>query len=428
MGTVRHPHRWRTRWWLRFSTRAERFSSWPRRRGGRGRMVCVCAPLTVRRMDSKETFTTVIAGGGVAALEAALALRELAGNRVETTLLAPAKEFVYRPMTVREPFAYRDARRYRLDEIARDIGFELRVDSFKWLDPAARVVHTESGGQLHYDALLLAVGAGRSERYEHATTLDDSRLDEQLHGLIQDVEEGYVRSLAFVAPSRMAWPLPLYELALMTAARAYDMNIELQITIVTPEDSPLAVFGLEASAGVQRVLEAQGIDVITSAHAEVPEARRITIHPGNRELRVDRIVALPELYGPSVAGVPVTASGGFIRVDEQSKVRQLDRVYAAGDATDFPVKHGGVAAQQADAAAESIAALAGVALERKPMPLVIRGMLLGADRPLYLSAHLTGTHGSDSQISQEPLWSPATKIAARYLAPYLEARDRIAVA
>ncbi|HTX46490.1 MAG TPA: hypothetical protein VMD48_09440 [Solirubrobacteraceae bacterium] len=378
--------------------------------------------------STNDTFKTVIAGGGVAALEGALALRDLAGDRIELTLLAPAKDFVYRPMTVREPFGYRSARRYSLDEIARDIGAELRIDSFKWLDPAAQTVHTESGDQLAYDALLLALGARRFKRYAHAVTLDDSCLDEQLHGLIQDVEQGYVRSLAFIAPSRMPWPLPLYELALMTAARAYDMNIELPITIVTPEDSPLAVFGREASAEIGQVLATAGIEVITAAHAEVPEVGTIAIHPGPRQISAQRIVALPELCGPWAPGVPGTASGGFIRIDEHGKVRQLDRVYAAGDATDFPVKHGGIAAQQADAAAASIAVLAGVAADTAPIKPMIRGILLGPDRPLYMSAHLTGGHGSDSHISEQPLWSPPTKIAARYLAPYLETLDPIAVA
>ena len=76
----------------------------------------------------------LIVGGGVAGLEAALALRELGGERIATTMIAPDPDFVYRPMTVREPFGYAVARRYPLDEIARDIGVELRVDSFKWLE------------------------------------------------------------------------------------------------------------------------------------------------------------------------------------------------------------------------------------------------------------------------------------------------------
>ena len=61
--------------------------------------------------------------------------------------------------------------------------------------------------------------------YRHAITIDDRRLDEILHGLIQDIEGGYVHSLAFVAPGRMPWQLPLYEIALMTAGRAYDMQV-----------------------------------------------------------------------------------------------------------------------------------------------------------------------------------------------------------
>jgi flavin-dependent dehydrogenase len=57
---------------------------------------------SVERNDSKDLLQVLIAGGGVAGLEAALALEDLAKDRVSTTLLAPAREFVYRPMTVRE--------------------------------------------------------------------------------------------------------------------------------------------------------------------------------------------------------------------------------------------------------------------------------------------------------------------------------------
>ena len=165
-------------------------------------------------------FRVVIVGGGVAGLEAALALCELAGERVATTVLAPAAEFVYRPMRVGEPFGHRAAQHYRLDEICRDVGADLVRDAFKWLDLTRRIVHTEAGEKLEYDALLLAPGATLNPRFRNALTLDDSQLDEQLHGLIQDVEGGYVHKLAFISPTPMPWPLPLYELALMTARRA----------------------------------------------------------------------------------------------------------------------------------------------------------------------------------------------------------------
>jgi sulfide:quinone oxidoreductase len=378
-------------------------------------------------MNSDTQFKVVIAGGGVAALEAALALRELAGERVATTLLAPEPEFVYRPMRVREPFGYTAAQRYSLAEISDDIGAELVQDAFKWLDAARSAVHTEAGRTLEYDALLLAMGARIKPAFRHAVTIDDRHLDEQFHGLIQDIEGGYVNKLAFVAPSTMAWPLPLYELALMTAARAYDMGVELSITVATPEDSPLALFGSAASAAVERLLVKRSILTITSAHCQVPEPGLVSLQPAARVLHVDRVVALPELFGPSTPGVPGGASHGFIPTDPHCKVRGLDAVYAAGDATDFAVKHGGIAAQQADAAAESIAALAGAPIEPTKFHPEIHGILLGGNKPLYLSARITGGHGSASHASEEPTWSPPSKIASKYLAPYLDLHARATV-
>jgi sulfide:quinone oxidoreductase len=366
----------------------------------------------------------VIAGAGVAGLEAALALRDIAGSRVCTTMLAPESEFVYRPLRVREPFAGPAVRRYGMREIAADLGVEVRQDAFKRLDPDRRIVHTEAGEALSYDALLLALGARPRARFEHALTLDDRQLDEQLHGLIQDVEDGYSHKLAFIAASPMPWPLPLYELALMTARRAFDMNEDASVTIVTPEDAPLAIFGTTVSQAVQRLLEDNGVLVISSTHAEIPKAGQVLLHPGGRSLCVQRIVALPELFGPSTPGVPKNDGHGFIPIDVHCRVPGLDGVFAAGDATDFSVKFGGIASQQADVAAEGIAALAGEPIEPSEFHPVIHGVLIGADRPLYLSAHLTGGHGSSSTVSERPTWTPATKIASKYLAPYLELRER----
>jgi sulfide:quinone oxidoreductase len=110
---------------------------------------------------------------------------------------------------------------------------------------------------------------------------------------------------------------------------------------------------------------------------------------------------------------------GFIRVDRFGQVPDAGPIYAAGDATEFPVKHGGLAAQQADTAAESIAALAGAQCTPEPFDPVIYGMLLTDDKPLYLSAQITGGHGFSSEVSDTPTWSPPEKIHAKYLAPYL---------
>ncbi|MGA2925993.1 MAG: FAD-dependent oxidoreductase [Solirubrobacteraceae bacterium] len=372
-----------------------------------------------------ETFKVLIAGGGVAGLEGALALRDLAGDRISTMLLARDPEFVNRPMTVREPFAYRQAQRYPLRQIADDVGFELLEGVVAKVDLGRRTVQTAAGAQLRYDALLLALGARMHARYQFALTIDDSRLDDLLHGLIQDIEGGYVKRLAFVVPAPMAWPLPIYELAMMTARRAYDMNVELAITVLTPEDAPLAIFGQGASDAASRLLAEQQIEVIGSAYCEIPRPGVIEISPDERRLEVDRIVALPQLEGPAIPGLP-PGPDGFIPIDANCRVRGTQRVYAAGDATDFAIKYGGIAAQQADTAAHAIAALAGAAVVPESFEPVVHGVLLTGGEPRYLSAQITGGHGTSSELTADPGASPPAKIAAKYLAPYLDQLDRSA--
>jgi sulfide:quinone oxidoreductase len=370
-----------------------------------------------------DKLRVVIVGAGVAGLECVLALSHLAPEHTDVTLIAPNPEFVYRPMTVREPFAHGAADRYPLQRIASDAGVRLLADELDWIDPERQSIQTKTGETIEYDALVLALGAHAHTRYKHAVTIDDRHLDTTLHGLIQDVEGGYVHSLAFVASDRMAWPLPLYELALMIAGRAYDMGIELSTAIITPEDSPLAIFGFTASAAVAELLQKAHITTINTPHVEVPNSGEVVIASGERHLRVDRVIALPELYGPPVRGIPL-GEHGFIRIDPHGRVPGVEHVYAAGDATDFPVKYGGIAAQQADVAVQSIAALAGAAVSAELFHPVIHGMLLTDGKPVYLTAEIAGDKGFNSVLSDTPTWSPPKKIVARYLAPYLDGLDR----
>jgi len=369
-----------------------------------------------------EQLRVLVAGGGVAAIETILALRELAGDRVAVSVLAPNSEFAYRPMTVREPFAYAQARRYELAPIVRHAGGQLIEGELGWVDRDARIVHTTDERELPYDALVLALGARITPRYTHCVTIDDRRMDDALHGLIQDIEGGYVDSVAFVAPARMAWPFPLYELALMTAGRAVDMGVELETTVITSEDSPLAIFGAEVSSGVAGLLQQANIKTINSAYVEVPGPGRLVINPGDRRMSVKRIVALPELYGPSVRGLPVSEHG-FIRVNRFGRVPDAGPIYAAGDAIDFPVKQGGLGSQEADVVAESIAALAGVEIDPQPFKPVIHGMLLTGGRPRYMSAKIVGGQGESSYFGETPPTGGEHKITARYLTPYLASLD-----
>ncbi len=136
------------------------------------------------------------------------------------------------------------------------------------------------------------------------------------------------------------------------------MNIDLSVTLVTPEDAPLEVFGSAVSEAVAKVLSENGIQAIHSAYAETPRAGEVTLHPGSSRLEVDRAGGLPQLSGPATPGLPKNEADGFIPIDPYCRVRGVDAVWGGG-CESFAIKHGGIAAQQADTAAQSIAALAG---------------------------------------------------------------------
>jgi sulfide:quinone oxidoreductase len=245
-----------------------------------------------------------------------------------------------------------------------------------------------------------------------------------MHGLIQDLEGGYSRRIVFVVPGGVVWALPIYELALMAAQRAYEMSLpDIELTIVTPEERPLGIFGPSASDDLERMLEEAGITVEASSRAEIPGSGTVVLHPHGRVLEADRIVALPVATPIPIEGLPRDRDG-FIPVDSHGCVHGADDVYAAGDGTWFPVKQGGLACQQADAAAESIAAQAGVSVEPTPFKPVLRGKLMTGSRPLYMRSDISGTAGDDDMSSGHTLWWPPGKVAGAYLAPYLAAREQ----
>jgi sulfide:quinone oxidoreductase len=365
----------------------------------------------------------VVAGGGIAGLETIIALRDLAGERVDITLLTASPHLEYRPLSVREPFAGSAAGRLPLEFVAEDFGVELRHDSLAWVAPRSHVAFLASGDEIEYDQLVVALGARRVKAFEHATTFRGSEDSEALHGLIQDLEGELVKRIVFVVPSGVAWSLPLYELALMTARRASDMCLDgVELSIVTPEERPLAVFGPAAGDELEDLLGAAGITLHCCAHAELPARGLVRLHPSGDVLDCDRVVALPRIEGPALRGLPADADG-FIPVNAHGAVRGAADVYAAGDGTDFPVKQGGLACQQADAVAEAIARRAGAAIEPRSFHPVLRGNLLTGSAPRYLRNDLSGRNGDASAAGERELWWPAAKVAGRYLAPYLESHE-----
>ncbi|MGH2882202.1 MAG: NAD(P)/FAD-dependent oxidoreductase, partial [Solirubrobacteraceae bacterium] len=320
----------------------------------------------------------LIAGGGVAGLEALIALRDLGGDRVEPILLSPEPEFIYRPMAVAEPFGRGRADRFPLADIAADLEVELIQAGLTEVDPRGRTVLTSRHQRLSYDALLVAVGAGSEPAYRRVLTWTPETDANVFGGLLRDLEEGYTKRVAFVVPPGVAWALPAYELALMTAWQAWGMgHDDVKVTLYTPEDAPLGLFGTRAPAAVRHDLEKAGVEAETGVYvAEDPQQPgRLILHPGERVLETERVVARPRAVGPRLPGLPANPRG-FIPTDLNGRVPDVEAVWAAGDAIAFPVKQGGLASQQADAAAESIAAYAGADVEPRPFRPVLRGMML----------------------------------------------------
>jgi len=363
----------------------------------------------------------LVAGGGIAAVEALLALRALAPEALRIELVSSSRELVYQPLAVGEPFGIARAVDFDLAGIAEGSGASLTAGTIASVDPERRTVATREGAELSYDFLILALGASPREWLPGSVHFGGVDQVGELVEVLSAIEAGDVRRLAFVVPSGPSWSLPLYELALLTErwleARGARRTVEL--TVVTSEDGPLAAFGPRASAAVAALLDERGIALHAGAHVAKVDADGIELVPAGH-VEADRVVSLPRAVGPAIDGLP-SDSQGFLEVDERCRVRGIASVYAAGDITDFPIKQGGIATQQADAAAASIAAATGAELEPKPFRPVLRAVLLTGEEPEYLHAALSGGHGEASGPSAGPLWWPPGKVAGRYLGPYLAA-------
>jgi sulfide:quinone oxidoreductase len=370
------------------------------------------------RQDDHGPLRVLVAGGGVAALEATLALRKLAEERVTIELVAPEREFTYRPLAVAEPFRVSEMRRFPLEPLVEAAGGRLRWGSVVAVDPVHHLVSTGEGDELSYEILLLALGARPLEAVPGALTFRGPEDEEALGALLDEALLGEARRLAFAVPGGAAWPLPLYELALLTWTYLADRGaMGREITLVTPEEAPLALFGTAASRGVGTLLAIRGIELRLGTTPVRFTDGTLQLAPAD-SIDADRVVALPRLEGPRLPGVPHD-SLGFVPTDEYGQVEGLGDVYAAGDLTSFAVKQGGIATQQADAAATSIAARAGATVRPAPFRPVLRGQLLTGLFPRYLSSE-PGTPAST--ISTEPLWWPPAKIVGHHLAPFLAAQ------
>jgi len=373
-------------------------------------------------MTAEQPFHVVIAGGGIAGLETLLALHELAGDSLALTLIEPRAELVLRALETAGPFGAGEAGRVSIDDVAATAGAQVVRSALAHVDPDAQTIRTRDGHRLDYDALVVAVGARPVVAVRSALTWWPGE-SEAFAQLVADAEGGRVARIAFVVPSRYAWQVPAYELALMTARRLERAERRADLRIITPEPAPLAIFGAVGSAAVARELDDAGVAFSGNAIAAVRGDERVVVEvwPGSRRFAVDRVVALPRAYGPDITGLRADIEG-FLVTDDRCRVRGTRTVWAIGDATSKLPKHGGLAARQADCAAQQIAALARSWVSTSPYVPLLRAQLRTGRGSLWLQRDISDPLDAGA-VGHVPLWSPPGKIAARRLGALLATRD-----
>src|SRR5207249_4404825 len=109
------------------------------------------------------------------------------------------------------------------------------------------VVWTGTGERIGYDALLVATGASARRVLPGALTFRGRQDVPEIRTMLEQIDAREVASVAFALPRPARWSMPLYELALMTAARAATHGVPLRVELATHEREPLAIFGPRVS-------------------------------------------------------------------------------------------------------------------------------------------------------------------------------------
>ncbi len=363
----------------------------------------------------------LIAGGGIAGLEAALALREMAGDATDVTVVDPGRRFTVPGTATARAFGFGTAVDLRLADVVHRAGARLVPGRVAAVDPGRHVVVLDGGEVLTYDALVVAVGATPVAAVPGALTFRGPQDVEAVRGMVDDVSHRALRGagveMAIVVPPGCGWPLAAYELALMTREHLLGLGggDSVAICVVTSEEIPLGLFGPDASASVSATLARSDIDVRTGAAVRGWSAGCLRLDDGST-IWADRAIALPVQRGPGIAGLPADGRG-FIPAGPDARVPGIPDVWAVGDGTTNPVKQGGVACRQADVAAgQIVAAAGGAAPEGDEGPQALSAWMWDGRRGRVLPSG--ATEPAEGAADPTPAW-PVAKVGGRFLAPFL---------
>lgn len=309
----------------------------------------------------------VVLGGGFAGLESAFYLRHKLADRVDITLVSDRNYFTFRPNTIYIPFG-EDPEKFQVDlaEPARLKHIDFIRARAERIDPVHRLVHV-AHMEIAYDYLVVATGAALRPAEipglgEHAVTLwspdDMLKVRAAYQKLVGDARDGKKRKLLFLVPPNNRCPGPLYEMAMMTDTwlREQGVRDSIEITWTTFEDTYVQAYGPRLDPTVAAEFDERCIFGYTRQIIDRIEPGRAMYQSGG-SLPFDVLVSLPPFVASQTFDALPVDDRGFLKVDPDSRrVEGQDRIFAAGDATDFPMKQAYLALLQADAAADHIAA------------------------------------------------------------------------
>ena len=367
----------------------------------------------------------LIAGAGIAGIEAALALRAFAGPAAHAHLVDPGRRFRIPATATGRAFGVGSAIDHPLADVAARAGATLTHGRLASVDPVRHLAMLAGGQLLTYEALIVAVGARAEPSLPGALTFAGHADADSVRGVVDEIarsaSRGAATRLTIVVPEGCRWPLAAYELALMAADHlmAAGSDGAVDISVVTAEDSPLSVFGPEVSASVERSLGRVGVVVHAGTAVRGWRWGELEL-AGGGVLHADRVIALPVQKGPFVDGLPTDAQG-FVRTESDGSVAGAPDVWAVGDSSSFPVKQGGIACQQADSVSAVIARGLGIEMDEVPFRPTLRGWLWDGHGGRFLRADLAGSRTGDAGAAADTLlWWPVAKVAGRFLAPFLQ--------
>ena len=368
---------------------------------------------------SRSLPITVVLGGGIAGLEATMALADLARGRTELMLVTPDPDFQLKPMVVEEPFTSEPANRRELAPVADALDAELIRGSVGEVIAGAQVVMLADGRSLHYDFLVVCVGGHARGVYSGTTTVRAAGEAIGIDRLLAAAAEHESRRLALVVPPGVSWTLPLYEIALMSRRRAQELGLlDLRISLDTPEAAPLTVFGSVPSEAVAELLRARKIDFHGGAVRSGGGYGRPVRDPGRGAGR-GGCGDCAAGSGRSDARAAAARRRG-VHPDRRARPGRRCADGSMPPATRRPSRSSRAASgpsRRMPRPSTSQGEL-GADLEPSPFHPILRGKLIVGGESLDLRQDLTGGHG-EGVASPDYLWWPPQKVSGRYLSAWL---------